>query len=119
MNDSRTRLVEICDGSRTYRQLASELGLSICYIQELVKELGLQKPPRDLSNKRTRSPEALLLIEKIKDLCDGSRSSSEIASQLGCNTKYVQRIMKEFDLPRLPPHSPMESVTLPIREVGE
>lgn len=40
-------------------------------------------------------------VEKIKRLCDGVRSSKEIANIVGCPVKYVQAKMKSFDLPRL------------------
>jgi len=36
----------------------------------------------------------------IKNLCDGKRTSKEIALLLNDNAKYVQRTMLEFDLPR-------------------
>ena len=38
----------------------------------------------------------------IRLLCDGIRTSAEIAEMLGDNAKYVQRTMKKYDLPRLP-----------------
>lgn len=37
----------------------------------------------------------------ILALCDGVRSSREIAELAGDNAKYVQRIMKKYDSPRL------------------
>ena len=39
--------------------------------------------------------------KKIIPLCDGIRTSSEIAEICGDNMKYVQRTMLAFDLPRL------------------
>lgn len=36
----------------------------------------------------------------IAELCDGERTSKEIAGKLSENVKYVQRTMKAFDLPR-------------------
>jgi hypothetical protein len=107
MNALRKELTRLCDGTLTYRELAEAVGRNGRYIEVLVREMNLPKPPRDLSNKRKRSPEALLLIENINRLCDGHTSSLEIAADLGCLQKYVQRIMKEFDLPRLPPFSPI------------
>jgi hypothetical protein len=38
----------------------------------------------------------------IARLCDGKRTSKEIASMVGDNAKYVQRTLLKFDLPRLP-----------------
>lgn len=38
----------------------------------------------------------------IIELCDGKRTSKEIADIVGCPTKHVQKIMKLMDLPRLP-----------------
>lgn len=40
-------------------------------------------------------------VEKIKSLCDGFRSSREIADIVGCPVKYVQAKMKSLDLPRM------------------
>lgn len=40
-------------------------------------------------------------IEKIKSLCDGNRSSAEIAEIVGCSPKYVQAQMVRYNLPRL------------------
>jgi len=40
--------------------------------------------------------------EKIKSLCDGQRTSKEIAEIVGCSAKYVQAQMKKYNLPRLP-----------------
>lgn len=40
--------------------------------------------------------------ERIFPLCNGQRTSAEIAAILGDSAKYVQRVMKKFDLPRLP-----------------
>jgi len=40
--------------------------------------------------------------KKCAELCDGKRTSKEIASMLCDNAKYVQWVMKKFDLPRLP-----------------
>lgn len=40
-------------------------------------------------------------LDLLKRLCDGSRTSAEIASIVGCPPKYVQKQMVRFDLPRL------------------
>ncbi len=37
----------------------------------------------------------------LKTLCDGNRTSKEIAEIVGCPQKYVQKQMVKFDLPRL------------------
>lgn len=39
----------------------------------------------------------------LKSLCDGKRSSREIASVVGCHYKTVKRLMKKHDLPRRKP----------------
>lgn len=44
--------------------------------------------------------------EKIKSLCDGVRTSHEIAAMCDCSAKYVQALMKKYDLPRLPQRGP-------------
>jgi len=36
----------------------------------------------------------------VRPLCDGTRSSNEIAAILGESQKYVQHVMKKYDLPR-------------------
>jgi hypothetical protein len=41
--------------------------------------------------------------KRIIELCDGTRSSSEIAKIVGCPAKYVQKLAKKLDLPRLQP----------------
>ena len=38
---------------------------------------------------------------KVRALADGSRSSIEIAEQVGLSPRYVRRILQRFDLPRL------------------
>ena len=40
-------------------------------------------------------------IEKIKALCDGKLSSTQIGEIVSCPAKYVQRVMLKYDLPRL------------------
>ncbi|MBL0320686.1 MAG: HNH endonuclease [Alphaproteobacteria bacterium] len=42
----------------------------------------------------------LELIESIKKLCDGERTSRQIGEQLGCSNKYVQDVMLRLSLPR-------------------
>ena len=42
-------------------------------------------------------------LAKVVELADGSRSSAEIAGILGENTKYVQKMLLRYDLPRLKP----------------
>lgn len=49
-----------------------------------------------------RTPESLERIERIRSLSDGQRTSVEIAALVGCTPKFVQSIVLEFDLPRLP-----------------
>lgn len=40
-------------------------------------------------------------LDLLKRLCDGTRTSDEIAAIVGCPPKYVQKQMIRFDLPRL------------------
>lgn len=47
-----------------------------------------------------KNPEAKARFDKIVPLCDGVRSSTEIAEILGENPKYIQKMMLKFDLPR-------------------
>lgn len=44
---------------------------------------------------------------RVIALADGSRSSVEIARLLGLNPRHVRKILLKYDLPRLPPHSPI------------
>lgn len=96
----RAMIATLNDGSRTYQQIADEVGKSRTYVQELCREMGLPRPPRDLSNKRQRTPEALATIDAIRRLSDGIRTSKEIAAEVGATAKYVQAIALEFGLPR-------------------
>lgn len=41
-------------------------------------------------------------LDLIRSLCDGTRTSREIAQAVGCTEKYVQKQMAKHDLPRLP-----------------
>lgn len=47
-----------------------------------------------------KSPTALARYLRIVPLCDGLRSSSEVAELLNENTKYVQKMMLKYNLPR-------------------
>ena len=40
-------------------------------------------------------------LDLIRSLCDGTRTSVEIAALAGCSPKYVQKQMAKHDLPRL------------------
>ena len=40
-------------------------------------------------------------LDLLKRLCNGTRTSAEIAAIVGCPPKYVQKQMVRFDLPRL------------------
>lgn len=56
-----------------------------------------------------KNPAALARFLKIVPYCDGIRTSSEIADALNENTKYIQKMMLKYDLPRrktgiVPPH---------------
>lgn len=39
--------------------------------------------------------------DKIEALSDGNRSSVEIANLLGCSARYVRKVMRRYNLPRL------------------
>lgn len=52
------------------------------------------------------SPKRMFDRTKIRELCDGIRSSSEIADLCGYRTKYVQQVMLAEDLPRRSPGPP-------------
>lgn len=47
-----------------------------------------------------KNPAALARFLKIVPLCDGVRTSSEIAFQLNENHKYIQKMMLKYNLPR-------------------
>lgn len=48
----------------------------------------------------------LELIAQIRALASVDTSSSEIAEKLGRNRRHICKILKKYDLPRLPAHSP-------------
>lgn len=50
--------------------------------------------------KYPKNPDALVRLLRVVPLCDGVRTSSEIAEQLGENTKYIQKMMLRYNLPR-------------------
>lgn len=97
----RLRIARLNDGVRTYQQIADEVGRSRTYVQELCREMGLPRPPKDQTNVRQRTPEALATIDAIRQLSDGVLTSKEIAAATGTTAKYVQAIALEFGLPRL------------------
>lgn len=45
-------------------------------------------------------PQAKARFDRVAALCDGILSSAQIAESLGENTKYVQKMMLRYDLPR-------------------
>ena len=50
-----------------------------------------------------KNPDALKRFLRIVPLCDGVRTSSEIAGILNENVKYVQKMMLKYNLPRRVP----------------
>lgn len=46
------------------------------------------------------------LVEQVRQLADGSRSSKEIAAALGRNPRHIRKILTKHDLPRLDQGSP-------------
>lgn len=56
-----------------------------------------------------KNPTALTRFLKVKDLCDGVLTSSQIADALGESAKYVQKMMLKYNLPRrIPSKVPSE-----------
>lgn len=56
-----------------------------------------------------KNPAAKARFDRIVPLCDGVRTSSEVAEILNENAKYIQKMMLRYDLPRrkqsaVPPH---------------
>ena len=47
-----------------------------------------------------KNPKAKARFDRVAALCDGNLSSAQIAEALGENTKYVQKMMLRYDLPR-------------------
>lgn len=47
-----------------------------------------------------QNPTALARFQSIVPLCDGFRTSTQIAEILGENAKYIQKMMLRYDLPR-------------------
>lgn len=41
-------------------------------------------------------------LDAIRSLCDGVRTSHQIATEIGCSAKYVQKQMAKHNLPRRP-----------------
>lgn len=68
--------------------------------------MGLPRPKQGSGRARQRTPAAKARIELIRSLADGRRTSLEIATDVGASAKYVQSILLEFDLPRLPQAPP-------------
>lgn len=101
MNDFQMRVAELNDGTRTYRQIADALGRSKSHVEDTVRQLGMPKPPHDKTNLKRRTPEAMQIIEQIKHLSDGRRTSKQIAQIAGVSAKYVQKIALEFGFARL------------------
>jgi hypothetical protein len=98
----RDDLTALCDGTKTYRELAETVGKSKCYVEELVREMNLPRPKRDTLNARKSSPENQKKIDQVKKIADGNLTSEEISTQVGLSHKYVQKILLRYDLPRLP-----------------
>lgn len=97
----RAQISQYSDGIRTAQQIAVLVGKSRAYVQELVREMNLPRPARGTGAPRQRAPESIARIDQIKALADGLRTSEQIAQAVGSTPKYVQRILLEFDLPRL------------------
>lgn len=103
----RPHIAALSDGLRTSQQIADLVGKSKNYVYELVREMALPRPSRGSGKPRQRTADSKARIVQISALADGLRSSAEIAELCGSTTKYVQRILLELDLPRLPQAAPI------------
>ncbi len=104
--DLHARIAQLSDGVLTAQQIADLVGKSRSHVQDIVRKMGLPRPKRGSGRVRQRSQESKAIIDKIKNLSDGLRSSAEIAQIVGSTAKYVQRIFLEYDLPRLAQSGP-------------
>ena len=102
----RSHIAALSDGLRTAQQIADLVGKSQSYVQELVREMGFPRPSRGSGKPRQRTPDSKAQIAQICALADGFRSSAEIAELCGSSPKYIQRILLELKLPRLPQAAP-------------
>lgn len=96
----------LADGQRTAKEIAELIGARERSVREILTRLDLPRRKPGSGAPRQRTPESLARIEAIKALADGRRSSHEIAQAVGASAKYVQSILLEFDLPRLPQSAP-------------
>lgn len=102
----RLRITALSDGRRTAQEIADLVGRSRAHVQDLVRAMNLPRPGRGTGKPRQRSAESLATIARIEQLADGATSSHEIACAVGATAKYVQRILLEKNLPRLPQSGP-------------
>ena len=108
-SDIVQRIADLSDGKRTAREIADTLGYSFDYVRSLIHTNNLPKVrlPKGFALKpRKRSQENESAVQKIRELCDGSRTSKQLAKDVGVSPKYVQKIMKIYDLPRRPQGAP-------------
>lgn len=100
------KIAELSDGVRSGQEIAELVGKSKSHTQELIRKMNLPRRPKGSGAPRQRSDENNHRVERIKSLADGKKSSKEIALIVGSTAKYVQTILLEFDLPRLPQSGP-------------
>lgn len=103
------RIVDLSDGVRTAQEISDAVGKSKNYVQVIIHNMGLPKvkmPKGFLLNPKQRSQENQEIVRQITALADGTICSREISYITGASQKYVQRIMKTLDLPRLPQGGP-------------
>ena len=108
-SDIVQRIGDLSDGKRTAREIAETLGYSFAYVRDLIHANNLPKvrlPKGFALSPKKRNPGNESAVQKIRELCDGSRTSKQIAQDVGVSQKYVQNIMKTFDLPRRPQGAP-------------
>lgn len=108
-SDLVSRIAALSDGKRNAREIAEILGCNFEYVRELIHDHGLPKvrlPKGFALNPRKKRPENEVAIQEIQSLCDGSRTSKQISEIVGVSQKYVQRVMKDLDLPRRPQGAP-------------
>lgn len=100
------QIAALADGKKTAQQIADTVGRSRAHVADLMRMLNVPRAPKGSGRPRQRSPESAMRLERIRSLADGTLSSAEIADKVGATAKYVQSILLEFDLPRLPHGSP-------------
>lgn len=92
----------LSDGSLTADEIAKIASSSVCYVREIVQNDSNLKLKRKslLDSGSVRYGLTNHRAFAVSKLCDGVRTSAQIAEMLGEDKKYVQNVMLKFDLPR-------------------